>query len=74
MRMQTYYFDMKDGIPVRDNKGVEFPTTLAAIKHSEELARRLRDDKRPRDRGLSVVVIDETGREIHREPVYPEAG
>jgi hypothetical protein len=72
--MPTYYFDMKDGVPVRDRMGAEFATSLAAIEHSKELARRLRDDhKRPRDRGLLIVVTDESGREIHREPVYPEA-
>jgi hypothetical protein len=69
--MQTYYFDMKDGVPVRDHKGLEFATGLAAIEHGKGLARQLREDERPRDRGLFVVVLDESGREIHREPVYP---
>lgn len=26
--MQTYYFDTKDGVPVRDNKGIDFAQLL----------------------------------------------
>jgi hypothetical protein len=44
-----------------------------AIEHSRELARRLRQDSRLDDPRLSIVVIDESGREIHREPVHPDA-
>ena len=71
--MRTFYFEMKDGRPIRDRKGLEFPTTGDAIEHSRELARRLRHDPRIRDHALSILVIDETGVEIHREPVYPGA-
>jgi hypothetical protein len=71
--MRTYYFDMKDGIPARDRTGLEFATTGGAIEHSKELARRLRHDPRITDRALSIVVIDESGAEIHREPVHPNA-
>ncbi len=70
--MPTYYFDMKDGVPIRDRTGLEFATTGAAIEHSQELARRLRHDPRIRDRSFSVVVIDESGAEVHREPVHPD--
>ena len=70
--MGIYYFDMKDGVPVRDRKGVECATADGAIEHSKELARRLRNEPRLRDPGLSIVVIDESGAEIHREPVYPD--
>ena len=69
--MRIYYFDMRDGIPVRDRKGLEFPTASGAIEHSKELARRLRHDPRITDRALFIVVIDESGVEIHREPVHP---
>jgi hypothetical protein len=69
--MRTYYFDMKGGVPTRDRAGLEFDTATGAIEHSKELARRLRGDPRIRDRALSIVVIDESGTEIHREPVYP---
>ena len=69
--MRTYYFDIKGGIPSRDRTGLEFDSITGAIDHSRDLARRLRDDPRIRDRALSIVVIDESGTEIHREPVYP---
>jgi len=71
--MRTYYFDMKDGVPTRDRKGIEFATAAGAIEHSKEIARRLRNEPRLRDPALSIVVIDESGREIHREPVHPDA-
>lgn len=70
--MRIYYFDMKDGIPTRDRKGIEFPSTSAAIAHSKELARRLRNEPRLKDPALAIVVIDESGAEVHREPVYPD--
>ena len=70
--MRTYYFDIRDGIPSRDRKGLEFPLISAAIEHSKDLARRLRDDRRRRDPGLSVVVLDQDGAEVHREQVYPD--
>ena len=69
--MRTFYFDMKDGIPIRDRRGLEFSTAGGAIDHSRELARRLRHDPRIKDRALSIVVVDEMGVEIHREPVHP---
>jgi len=46
-------------------------TTGDAIEHSREVARRLRHDPRIKDRALSIVVVDEMGAEIHREPVHP---
>ena len=71
--MRTFYFEMKDARPIRDRNGLEFSTTGGAIEHSRELARRLRHDPRIWDHALSIVVIDEAGVEIHREPVYPVA-
>jgi hypothetical protein len=71
--MRTYYFDMKDGIPTRGRNGLEFATVSGAIEHSRDLARRLRHDPRLTDRKLSIVIVDESGAEIHREPVYPAA-
>jgi hypothetical protein len=70
--MRTFYFDTKNGIPIRDRRGLEFPTTGDAIEHSKELARRLRRDPRIKDRALTIVVVDEFGVEIHRELVYPD--
>ncbi len=70
--MRTYYFDLTDGIPTRDRRGLEFLTVSGAIEHSKEIARRLRDDPRCRNSDLSIVVLDESGTEIHRERVYPD--
>ena len=75
--MRTYYFDLKDGIPTRDRKGTEFATAGGAIEHSKELARRLRNKPLVKDPNRSISVIDESGTEIHREPVHrqePELG
>ena len=69
--MQTYYFDMKDGVPIRDRAGLEFRTDAQAIEHSKTLARRLGHRNLAKDEKLSVVVLNEAGSEIHREPVYP---
>ena len=71
--MQTYYFDMKDGVPIRDRAGLEFRTDSQAIEHSKELARRFSHERPVRDDNLFVVVVNESGAEIHREPVYPDA-
>jgi hypothetical protein len=71
--MRLYYFDMKDGIPTRDRRGIEFASAAGAIEHSKEIAERLRNDGRLQDPALAIVVIDESGAEIHREPVYPDA-
>ncbi|MES2195714.1 MAG: hypothetical protein V4517_14950 [Pseudomonadota bacterium] len=71
--MQTYYFDMKDGVPVRDRAGLDFRTDSQAIQHSKNLARRFSREQPIADDNLCVVVINESGAEIHREPVYPAA-
>jgi len=70
--MRTYYFDLQDGVPIRDRQGVEFATISGAIGHSKEFAKRLRQDLRRKDSALSVIVLDESGTEIHRERVYPD--
>ena len=67
--MRTYYFDRKDGIPVRDNKGTDFAKASEAIDHSR-LAACIRGELQGRDSNLIIVVVDESGTEIHREPVY----
>ena len=68
--MRTYYFDLKDGIPIRDRQGLEFHTPGAAIEHSKDLARQLRAERRTEDPELMISVLDESGAEVHREPVY----
>ena len=71
--MRTYYFDLKDGSATRDRTGLPFQTVSGAIEHSRDLARRLRDDPRVRDRKLLIIVLDQDGSEVHREPIYPTA-
>ncbi len=68
--MRTYYFDIKGGVTTRDREGLQFLAAAAAIEHSKQLARRLRDDPRLRDPDLLISVIDEFGSEVHREQVY----
>lgn len=69
--MHTYYFDMKDGVPVRDKAGVELASDGAAIAYSKQLADKVRTEKPAGNPDLRIVVVDESGREVHREPVYP---
>ena len=70
--MRTYYFDKRDGVPVRDNAGQQFATPSAAIEHSKQLAKELRSKQIVGDSDLYIVVVDETGREVHREQVYTD--
>ena len=69
--LRTFYFDMEDGRATRDRTGLRFQTVGGAIEHSKDLARRLRSDPRVTDRSLSIVVLDQDGREVHREQVHP---
>jgi hypothetical protein len=70
--VHTFYFDRKDGVPVRDNRGQQFRLNSEAIEHSKALAEQVRNEG-PVDPNLTIVVLDETGREIHREPVMPRS-
>lgn len=71
--MPTYYFDMKDGVPARDRSGLELVSDGAAIVHSKNLANKVRREKPKGHPDLQVIVIDESGREVHRERIYPDA-
>jgi len=71
--MNTYYFDMKDGVPVRDKSGLALASDGAAIAHSKHLADKMRKERRAGNPDLNIVVIDESGREVHREQIYPQA-
>ena len=68
--MRTYFFDVKDGVPTRHRGGLQFPTVEAAIEHSVEMARQLRGNPEADRLSLYISVIDESGAELHREPVY----
>ena len=68
--MQTFFFDMKDGVPMRDRVGVDFRTDAEAIDHCKELAQHFRDESLRDDKELEIVVVNSVGREIHREVVH----
>jgi hypothetical protein len=71
--MPTYYFDTQDGVAVRDRTGLVFASGGAAIEHSKQVALAMRNERRATNMDLQVIVLDESGREIHREAVYPAA-
>jgi hypothetical protein len=72
MAMQTFFFDMKDGVPRRDRIGTEFDTNREAIEHSRALAQHFREGSLRDDQELEISVVDALGREIHREFVHRE--
>jgi hypothetical protein len=65
--MQKFFFDMKDGVPNRDRVGIEFNTNAEAIKHCKEIAQDFRDNSLRDDQDLEILVVNDGGREIHRE-------
>jgi hypothetical protein len=66
MALQTFYFDMKDGVPIRDRVGKRFSLNAEAIDHSVRLAARFRRERIHNEPDLVICVLDESGREIHR--------
>jgi hypothetical protein len=70
--MQKFFFDMKDGVPLRDRIGIDFKTNAEAIDHCKELAQHFRDDSLRDDEDLEISVVNASGREIHREYVHRE--
>jgi hypothetical protein len=70
--MQKFFFDMKDGVPMRDSVGIDFKGNLEAIEHCKELAQHFRDDSLRDDKDLEISVVNALGREIHREFVHRE--
>jgi hypothetical protein len=71
MALQTFYFDIKDGVPIRDRIGKRFALNAEAIDHSIRLAARFRRERIHEEPDLVICVLDESGREIHRELVHP---
>jgi hypothetical protein len=68
--MQKFFFDMKDGVPMRDGVGIDFKNDLEAIEHCKELAQHFRDGSLLDDQNLEILVVNSGGREIHREFVH----
>jgi Domain of unknown function (DUF6894) len=65
--MQTFFFNMKDGVPMRDRVGIDFKNDLEAIEHCKELAQHFRDGSLLDDQDLEISVVNS---EIHREFVH----
>jgi hypothetical protein len=70
--MQKFFFDMRDGVPMRDRVGIEFKTDADAITHCKEMAQDFRDNSLRNDQDLEIAVVNSGGREIHREFVHRE--
>jgi hypothetical protein len=70
--MQKFFFDMKDGVPHRDIVGTEFKTQKEAIEYCDEIVRHFRYESLRDDQDLEIFVINELGREVHREYVHRE--
>ncbi len=68
--MQNFFFDMKDGVPMRDRIGLEFKTNAYAIAHCEALAQHFFDESLTDDKNLEISVVNALGREIHRQFVH----
>ena len=70
MKMQKFFFDMKDGVPHRDIVGIEFKTQAEAIEYCGEIVRHFRDESLRDDQDLEISVVNALGREVHREFVH----
>ena len=70
MAVQKYFFDMKDGVPLRDRIGMEFKNNADAIAHCVVLAEHFYRDSLSDDQDLEISVVNALGREIHRELVH----
>jgi hypothetical protein len=72
--MQKFFFDMKDGVPMRDRIGMEFKTNAEAIAHCGVIAEHFYRNSLTDDQDLEISVVNALGREIHREFVHRERG
>jgi hypothetical protein len=70
LAMQTFFFDMIDGVPFRDRIGLNFETNADAIAHCGNLAERFYKESLTDDQDLEISVVNASGREIHREFVH----
>ena len=70
--MQKFFFDIKDGVPMRDKIGIEFNTNAEAVSHCKELAQHWRDESLRDDKDLEISVVNSLGREIYKEFVHRE--
>jgi hypothetical protein len=68
--MAMFFFDMKDGVPMRDRVGKDFETDADAIAHCGMLTEHFYRDSLTDDQDLEISVVNALGREIHREFVH----
>ena len=62
LTMQEFFFDMKDGVSMRDRIGIEFNTNAEAIRHGKEIAQDFRDNSLRDDQDLEILVVNESGK------------
>ena len=65
---QAFYFHLEGLTLVQDKHGQKLPDP----KHANEQDDRIQNAHGVRDPSVVVVVVDERGAEIHREPVFPK--
>jgi hypothetical protein len=70
--LRTFYLDLKDASRTVKRFEVRFVLDDEAIQHGKELAAQLRHRHFPNQRGLMIAVLDQSGRKIHDEPIYPD--
>jgi len=68
-----YYFDIRNGVPVRDKKGMDFDLVSGAIIHAKRLAAELRAKQAVIKPDMRVCVISEQGAIVHEEGVSDQA-
>jgi hypothetical protein len=66
---KTFYFYVSDGVSTRARFEVPFGSDDEAIQHSQHLAGRLRLIRTRIEPGVVISVLNQSGREIHRELV-----
>ena len=67
--MPTFYFDMKDGVTVRDRHGADFASYEDAVAHSKVMAAQIRQDQTHMESDFRISVVNEAGAEVHCEMV-----
>jgi uncharacterized protein DUF6894 len=72
--MPRYHFDLVNHRPVEDHGGQILEDDIKASDVADELAARIYE-VRPelRDKGYTVLVTNDQGREVHGAPIAPPA-
>ena len=72
MLLRRFFLDVKAAVDTLNRFELRFAFDEEAIKHSKELAASLRRRHFNNHPGLTIAVLDQSGRTIHEEVVYPE--